>query len=431
MNQTVDFIIIGSGIAGLYAAHQIKRLAPPNTTFLILEKNTKQWLGGRIGNDTFYGADIVVGAGVGRKSKDHALIQLLKDVKVPSSEFVSSRNYIPPFQPIDLMNVMRTLKTEYKKHPDQHRHKTFKQFFMDVFDAKLYKDFVITAGYTDFENADIYETLYHYGMDDNVAGWTGLSLSWKELVDTLYAKIGKEHFKFSTEVKCVRPIHDRDQTPFEGFEITATTTTAENKRYYANKVIVATTIDAVRRIIPGASARTSIYQQIHGQPFLIVYAKFDRASAEIMKKHVTAFTPLTGPLQKIIPMDSSKGVYMIAYTDNAHATTMKAKGALENTRKNCEMYSKWVTDALGIPKDTRLTIIAITDYYWSVGTHYYAPLSDEFKTRGEFIRKAQHPMKWMVVVGEMVSRDQGWVEGALESVDAVVTRDWVNAGRQY
>jgi len=36
MNQTVDFIVIGSGVAGLYAAYQIKRLAPPNTTFLIL-----------------------------------------------------------------------------------------------------------------------------------------------------------------------------------------------------------------------------------------------------------------------------------------------------------------------------------------------------------------------------------------------------------
>jgi monoamine oxidase len=34
-------------------------------------------------------------------------------------------------------------------------------------------------------------------------------------------------------------------------------------------------------------------------------------------------------------------------------------------------------------------------------------------------------MKGMVVVGEMVSRDQGWVEGALESVDAVITRDWM------
>jgi hypothetical protein len=376
-------------------------------------------MGGRIGNDTFYGADVVVGAGVGRKSKDHALIQLLKDTKVPYSEFVSTRNYIPPFKPTDLMATMRTLKAEYKKHPEQHRHKTFKQFFIEVFGAKLYKDFVITAGYTDFENADIYETLYHYGMDDNVAGWTGLSLSWKALVDTLYAKIGKEHFKFSAEVKRIQKIEDHE------FEIT----TADNKHYYyANKVVVATTIDAVRRIIPGASARTSVYQQIHGQPFLLVYAKFDRASTETMKKNVTAFTPLTGPLQKIIPMDPSKGVYMIAYTDNAHATTLKAKGALENTRANCKMYSKWLEDALGIPPS--LNIIAIRDYYWPVGTHYYAPLTGdgdgEFKTRVDFIRKAQHPMKWMVVVGEMVSRHQGWVEGALESVDKVITRDWVN-----
>ena len=421
MNHIVDVIIIGSGIAGLYAAYQIKRFAPPNTTFLILEKNKKEWMGGRIGNDTFYGADIVVGAGVGRKSKDYALIKLLKDTKVPYSEFVSSRNYVPPFKPIDLMATMRTLKTEYKK---AHRHKTFKQFFIEVFDAKLYKDFVITAGYTDFEDADIYETLYHYGMDDNVSGWTGLSLSWKRLVDTLYAKIGKEHFKFSTEVTRIRKIEEHHHTsPFGVFEIT---TTATKKSYYATKVVVATTIDAVKRIVPGASARTSLYQQIHGQPFLLVYAKFDSASTEIMKTRVTAFTPLTGPLQKIIPMDPSKGVYMIAYTDNKHATVLQSKGALENTRKNCEMYAKWVTDALGIPKDTLLNIIAITDYYWSVGTHYYAPLSDEFKTRGEFIRQAQRPMKGMVVVGEMVSRNQGWVEGALESVDAVITRDWVN-----
>lgn len=231
------------------------------------------------------------------------------------------------------------MKAEYKK---AHRHKTFKQFFIEVFDAKLYKDFVITAGYTDFEDADIYETLYHYGMDDNVSGWTGLSISWKRLVDTLYAKIGKEHFKFSTEVTRIRQIQDHD-TPSGVFEIA----TANNKHsYYANKVVVATTIDAVKRIVPGASSRTSIYQQIHGQPFLLVYAKFDRASTEIMKTRVTAFTPVSGPLQKIIPMDPTKGVYMIAYTDNRHATVLKAKGALENTRKNCELYSKWVTDAL-------------------------------------------------------------------------------------
>jgi thioredoxin reductase len=413
MNNRVDVIIIGSGIAGLYAAYQMKRLAA-NTTFLILEKNPKKWMGGRAGNETFYGADVVVGAGVGRKKKDHALIKLLKDTKTPYSEFESTRNYAM-FQPVDITHIMRTLKAEYKKHTAQHQDKTFKKFFIDVLGNNAYKDFVITTGYTDFENADIYETLYHYGMDDNVSGWTALHVPWGDLVERLYHEIGQTHFRFSTEVANIEQQHPSAEYRFE----ITTTTPTKGKKYYSNKVIVATTIQGVRKIVPGASSPTSLYRQIHGQPFLIVYAKFDRASTEIMKKYVQTFTVVAGPLQKLIPMDPDKGVYMIAYTDNQHATRLKAKGALEVR----EMYSKWIQTALGIPKETpSLNIMAIRDYYWNDGTHYYAPLTGEFKTRGEFIRKAQNPMKGMVVIGEMVSRHQGWVEGALESVDAV-TRD--------
>ena len=431
MNNIVDIIIIGGGIAGLYAAYQINRIAPPNTTFLILEKNPKKWLGGRAGNETFYGADVVVGAGVGRKSKDHALIKLLKDTTVSNSEFTSERIYVPQalFHPHDIMKTVRTLKTEYNKRPEHYRHskKTFKQFFIETLGDEKYRHFVDTTGYTDFEDADIYETLYHYGMDDNVGGWTAIHVPWKDLVESLYQKIGGgAHFRFSSEVQRIRKIEDNPGCIFE-VETAPSNTSSGNKVYYANKVVVATTVDAVRKIVPGASSRTSIYQQIRGQPFLLVYAKFDRESTEIMKKYVSTFTVLEkGHLQKMIPMDPSKGVYMIAYSDNQHAVALKAKGALENTRKNCELYSKWAMDALGIPASTPLHIIAIEDYYWSIGTHYYAPLGVEFKTRTEFIRRAQTPMKGMVVVGEMVSRDQGWVEGALESVDAVITRDWVS-----
>jgi hypothetical protein len=427
MNKVVDVIIIGGGIAGLYAAYQIKRIAPPNTTFLILEKNSKKWLGGRAGNETFYGANIVVGAGVGRKSKDHALIKLLKDTKVPNSEFTSERIYVPRalFQPDDIMKTMRTLKAEYNKRPEHYRYsqKTFKQFFIETLGEGEYRSFVTSTGYTDFEEADIYETLYHYGMDDNVSGWTAIHVPWNDLTETLYQQIGgSKHFRFSSEVTRIRKIEDNPGSIFE-----VMTAAPQRHTYYANKVVVATTVDAVRKIVPGASSRSSIYQQIQGQPFLIVYAKFDRESTEIMKKYVTSFTVLEkGHLQKMIPMDPDKGVYMIAYSDNDHAKALKAKGALENTRKNCEMYSKWAVDALGIPASTPLHIIAIKDYYWSIGTHYYEPLTKEFKTRSEFIRQAQHPEKGMVVVGEMVSRDQGWVEGALESVDKVITRDWVS-----
>ena len=470
MSKVVDIIIIGSGIAGLYAAYQIKRIAPPNTSFLILEKNKREWMGGRAGNQPFYGADVVVGAGVGRKNKDHALIKLLRDTKVKYSEFETTRNYHTnaSFEPIGIMQIMSILKAEYKKHPETHEHKTFKQFFNELFGSDIYNEFVVMTGYTDFENADIYETLYHYGMDDNVSGWTALGISWNELTERLYDEIGGNHFHFSTEVKQIKqitidPDNAKVQTPHQKSSSLSTVaggrnphfqpsntvaggrnphhsntvaggrnphfeiTTTNNQKYYANKVVVATTISAVRKILPGASSHASIYQQIHGQPFLIVYAKFDKASNEIMKTYIHAFTVVNGPLQKLIPMDIDKGVYMIAYTDNQHAKGLKSKGTIENTPDVREMYSKWIKIALGIPKNTTLHIIAIRGYYWNDGTHYYAPLNkNDFKSRGEFIRKAQNPMKGMVVVGEMVSRDQGWVEGALESVDAVITREWTN-----
>jgi len=107
MNNRVDVIIIGCGISGLYAAYQIKRLAPANTTFLILEKNPKKWMGGRAVNEIFFSADVVVGAGVGRKSKDHALIKLLKDTKTHYSEFESTRNYAT-FTPVDQISKTPT-----------------------------------------------------------------------------------------------------------------------------------------------------------------------------------------------------------------------------------------------------------------------------------------------------------------------------------
>jgi monoamine oxidase len=50
---------------------------------------------------------------------------------------------------------------------------------------------------------------------------------------------------------------------------------------------------------------------------------------------------------------------------------------------------------------------------------------DLYSSREEFMDKAQHPEKGILVVGEAVSRNQGWTEGALESVKTVLSRHWV------
>jgi hypothetical protein len=187
--------------------------------------------------------------------------------------------------------------------------------------------------------------------------------------------------------------------------------------------------------------KNPIYREIEGQPFLRVYGKFAKQSIPIMKEYVRGYTCVPGPIQKMIPMNAEEGVYMIVYNDNANAVAMKSR--TENTAENREYYCRLIERSVGMPAG-RLHLVGIRSYYWPVGTHYFKPLKtegisgseesgnrkplniDKYKTREEFIAATQHPADGILVVGEVVSKHQGWVEGALESVNAAVTKRWIN-----
>jgi hypothetical protein len=408
-NQEYDIIIIGSGIAGLYSAYKIKQLNPA-LSVLILERNKKQWIGGRTSNEEFYGTDVVTAAGIGRKNKDHLLVHLLKELDMPYHEFTSTSHYVTPFQPVNINETIRMLKKEYKEN-EPNKPITFKEFATKHLGTKKYKEFIITSGYSDYEKEDAFETLYNYGMDDNAGNLVGLSISWKELVDKLIHKIGSQNIKAKQNV--VKILKDQVDPCF--FEVE----TQKGAIYKCSKIIIATTISSLQHLLP---SKSSIYKQIHGQPFLRLYAKFSKSSTEIMKQYVKGYTVVEGPLQKIIPMDPSKGVYMIAYSDNASAIALKDH--LENTLENREYFEDLLEQALGMEEGS-LKINALLDFYWPIGTHYYEPLKGPYKNRTAFINAAQHPDKNILVVGEVVSKHQGWVEGALESVEAVLNKKWL------
>jgi hypothetical protein len=411
-SQYYDIIIIGSGMSGLYSAYNIRKIAP-NKTFLILEKYHKEWVGGRTSNEIFYDTQIVTGAGIGRKDTNPLLIELMNELNLPFTEFYSVMDYSSLFQPIDIVKIINLLKREYRKHPQLHG-LTFKQFFIKKLGIKLYKQFLISAGYTDYENADLYETLFNYGMDDNKGGWTGLYVPWKRIVDTLYRKIGEKHFHFHNNVVKIDKLREKPCV----FQIN----TEQKLVYFCNKVIIATTIDGIRKLVPKANNKNSLYQQIHGQPFLRLYGKFDKKSTAIMQKTISNYTIVPGPLQKIIPVNPANGVYMIAYSDNANAVTLKEY--LKNTTENRKILCDMIETSLDIPLGS-LRLIAIKDFYWPIGTHYFGPLREPFHNRNEFLKKVQHPEKGMLVVGEAVSRYQGWTEGALMSVETVLTKQWI------
>ena len=88
----------------------------PETSFLILEKYNKKWVGGRTSNDFFYGTEIVTGAGIGRKKKDKLLLKLLDELDLKTKDFTVNTHYSNMFEPIDVKKVMGYLRSEYKTY---------------------------------------------------------------------------------------------------------------------------------------------------------------------------------------------------------------------------------------------------------------------------------------------------------------------------
>ena len=397
-----DYIIIGAGVAGLYAGYKLSKKYP-RKNILILEGNNKHGLGGRAGNDTFYGTSVVTGAGVGRKDKDDLLIRLLKELHIPYTTFTAEYNSSAVFtseQHVDILSIIRQLRKEFRKQPEKFGCMTFKKFAKPLLGTKLYDAFVLSQPYTDFENEGSHETLYNYDMDDNVSGWKAMKIPWKQLVEKLATfsniQYNNKVVKISTVDCC-------------GFIVYT-----NNEKVFATKnVIIATTASAYRKLLPNYS----IYKDVHTQPFLRVYGKFSGCYAEIMKSVVNRSMLVPTQLKRIIPMDPDNGVYMISYCDNKNAEYIVKK--TENIETNREWFCRLLERSVGLPKNT-LRLTAIKHYFWKEGTHYFAPLCGSYRSRKDFLKRAQNPMHGMVVVGEAVSTNQGWVRGALESVNAVI-----------
>jgi len=402
-----DVIIIGAGISGLYAAYKIKKNQPQTRTLIIEKEST---IGGRAGTLKFHNTPIAIGAGVGRE-KDKRLQTLINDLSIKHHEFQTHTHYTSGLQASSLIlqKQFLYLRREFEKPIINKRFKntTFKEYAIKMLGEQQYNLFSQSAGYTDYENADIEDVLYDYHFQDNIVSWTAISLHWSDLINALVKVIGKKNIILDEEVS---RLTKRDKSYPMCYDITTQT-----NQYKARNIILATTVDTVQRLLP---EKDNLYKQIHGQPFLRMYGKFTKASARTMAQYVPTQTVVQGLIHKIIPMNPENGVFMIVYTDNEAANKLKRYS--KNTPRNREILCRYLEDCLAIPKNT-LNMTDMCDFYWKIGTHYYAPLNNEYSNRVEFIREAQRPYPNVYVVGEMISRNQGWVEGALESVDRVIT----------
>lgn len=381
-HPVLDYLIVGGGPAGLYCAKRIEEESAARPNIRLIERN--RVLGGRTRMESFHSKLVNTGAGVGRTKKDKILKDLVSQI-VPSIPSFSANICHDFADPVNTLDVIAELKTK-KKDISRYRHtKTFKQFFLSHFSFSFYRRFCLSNGYTDFENADIVDTLYNYGFEDNVSGAMFFRVPWNKLIRSLKSCL--HHTKISVGREMVSYTFDKE----EGTWCVRVRSTSSFKEeiLYTRRLVFAGFLE--KKI-----SRKYFRNQIGTHPFLRAYT-YTKAYSTFPKECSMIFRP--DIFQKTLPI--SRHIQMISYSDNEHAIA---------SRK----YFKDLEE-----KDADCTT---RHFFWEAGTHYYRPLDKQWKTRDDFIRHAQNPVQGLFVVGEIVSNNQGWTEGAFESVDAILPK---------
>lgn len=406
-SKTIDVIVIGGGIAGCYAAYRLRQ-RHAGLHVLVIEAGDR--LGGRAQTDTFHGVSVTTGAGFGRFGKDILLRRLMTELKLWVSPFISGHNVLAANDvTCHVETDFKALRRQYVNQQKAARaplHATFKQFAsMRLSD---YDTFVACTGFSDFEKADAADVFFNYGFEDNYMLWPAFTVPWSNLISAMMRDIP---YVLDTRLQ---KFH---RTPSGTFALTCVRKdTTVVQLLHAATVVITTDGSALQALLPTYS---HLYRHIHGQPFIKIYGAFDAPSVKMLsavlpKKGLTVFPG--SPLQKMIHV--SGGVYLMAYSDNANALALLPLS--RNDGVSHRVLCRLVEAAVRLPANT-LRLLSTRTYFWAAGTHYYDPFATgPHRSTAQFIEAAQRPMPGVFVAGECVALHQGWVEGALESVEAIL-----------
>jgi 2-polyprenyl-6-methoxyphenol hydroxylase-like FAD-dependent oxidoreductase len=405
--------IVGGGIAGLYYALRLVETKRARAGQIhIFESESK--CGGRVrqiryGNSRD-GVWVAGGAGIGRKKKDRRLLALIKGLHgkrpIPITLFKHKVLYgqrIGRGKQIIDRGVRRL-----RRFRGDVGVVTYRQHLERVLGGRAAaRRFVEALGFADDLKADAKYTLQTYGIDDNYNLGVGIRIPWNLLVDRLVTSLRAKgcHIHTSTPISKITPtasgawrLHGTGRTrPF-------------------SKVVLALPISATRALIRNVAPRSArMSRRIQPQSFMLIYARRRRrkeaaaaakaaaaAAAKLTPQPPLGYTVVGGVLQKMIPM--GKDVVMIGYADNANADRLR--------RYTTARILKEAGRRLG---GGTSRFEHVVKHYIAEGTHYYKPARVSVL---EFRRRFRESLpEGIRVVGEAVSLDQGWVEGALQSVD--------------
>ena len=439
--ELYDTIIIGGGIAGLYAGHLLQKRDPKHQ-FIILEK--EKYLGGRL--LTYSDKYMTVEKGGARFSENHhLLLNLLREMELDKKVIEASPDAF--YSPADGTPVLYDSVFDFDDRPINPFTKIFDVFteayvnsptpiapllVRVILASKLEtKANLISQTFTDFAK-DVLSTNEIQHIHDAFGYSTELvEMNAYDCIALLENGLNPRQ-KFYvlagglTQLinKMVSTINLGERRIFMGSAVFSAT-------YEQNHFVVKTktrtyrSINCVFAVPKQGLEKLALFKPIYKElsyiscfPLCRIYCKFDMNNRENAWIRNLPKITTNNNLRIIIPIDSKAGVIMASYTDHKYADfwlqLYESQGVKGVNKELVKLYKETLGIDIPFPISTKV-------FHWGCGVGYWGKGADSASLEKTFLQPfANTPL---YVCGEHYSADnQQWIEGALITAEKVIQR---------
>jgi len=406
--EAYDVIIIGSGIAGLYAALQLQRRG---RRILLVEKEGV--IGGRTSTfkQKINGLDLQWEAGAGRISENHTMVRALIrkygltwiPIKGHPSfiEDYGSQPEDAPFEhgfPVFFHPVAALPAEDLATH-------TLRELLTRVHGPKVTDEYLLRYPYrgeVDTLRADMALELFRHEM--SLTERYGICAEgYSAIVEAMHKEFESKGGATLMKHLCVEV-----QGGLKAPVTVSLSKEGEPVILTCRHCILAVPAAVLKSIKP--MSRWKGLGRVQMRPLLRMYGTFPLEDGKLWTEEVGRIvTPQ--PIRYMIPGNPAIGSVQISYTDSQDAEYWKKKLDAVGERKVAEEV---VDELRRLIKPTIPGPTFVKSHFWEHGVTYWLP--GKYDPRA-VSREAYHPLPELPnvhICGESFSLRQAWVEGALE-----------------
>lgn len=404
--EAYDCIIIGSGIAGMYAALHLQK---GGRRIVVVEKYKE--IGGRTStfHQTIDGKEVSWEAGAGRISEHHHHVrELMRKYKVTWVPIGGSPKFVEGYgKPLEdaqfetgfplFFETLRSLPSE-----ELATH-TLRELLTRIHGPKATDEYLLRYPYrgeVDTMRADCALELFQHEMGaDEKFGICGEGFT--KIIEGMRADIEKKGGNFLIGHNCVE-VEQKGRTVKVMCSVDGDPVILEGAH-----CILAVPSSALKKIRPFSKWKG--VSRVEIQPLLRFYGVFPVEEKPWTEEIGRMVTP--EPVRYMIPGNPAIGSVQISYTDSQDARYWKEK----IDRVGEKVVSEEILEQLRrLLKPTIPGPTFVKAHYWENGVTYWLPGNYSPKDVSTEAYRPFPTMPGVHVCGESFCLRQGWVEGAIE-----------------